>query len=494
VSDFAYPATELPSASTKDVYLRIRAMGQEPGSGGPCASDADCAADASHPYCGLADGQCSEEPATGHRPDPAAIDLLKSAFAARGITLHVDYNPLDPVIPHANHLRFSAGDACDPAEPAADYFLSAKTAPYWDAKLQYSHRYAVFGHQWCVTTPAGDSSGVAEILGNDMVVTLGDTPFHFSGSDRIRVEGGTLMHELGHSLGLEHQTPARGPNYLSVMNYRYQFTGISTVDTPVSDPPTVLASTPRLDFSGFVLPTLDEAHLDENLVLRPGSYDAVTFDCPTAIPRRGWAGGAINWNCNGVTGGATEIDTAVNVDGSLPLVYDVHPGREDWSRLAYRYQCQPSFANGAALPPDLVANDEVTIQEAIAHHDLLPILDVRIDVRNGCSSNWIFLGSKGAVSVALFGSATFDVGQVVLASLDFAGAKPISSVLTDMNGDGLLDGNVQFRQSDLNLTAASHTATLSGLLASGQAFQGSDTVNVSTGPQPKRNGNCPTLN
>jgi len=87
-------------------------------------------------------------------------------------------------------------------------------------------------------TSSGLSSGLAELLGNDFIVSLG---CGFGGSDPSGgsvgtddQQAGTFMHELGHNLNLGHggaATLAIGstnynmnckPNYLSVMNYARQ--------------------------------------------------------------------------------------------------------------------------------------------------------------------------------------------------------------------------------------------------------------------------------
>jgi putative metal-binding protein len=363
--DFLYPPGEEPNLGTKDVYLRIRAMGQRPGSfdigpgssGAGCITDDDCVifGDGLHNWCDQNSvnngfGLCSDEPATGHGLLPGVIPLLKNAFLLHGITLHVDYDPFS-VIAHADYLKFFADDVCGlGAEASATYFadgchheipiIALKVPPFWDFKLRYVYHFAVLAHDWCVNL---NTSGNAEILGNDFSITLGNVPFSFSDADRLYIEAGALMHELGHNLGLTHPSPLRGPNVLSVMNYRYEFAGIYTADQPITDPPTTSSGIRRIDFSTDVLPTLDENDLDENLILKPGSTDVVTFNCPGGVPRKGLAGAPINWNCNGFTG--DPHTGPVNIDGTTPVTYDVHVGREEWSTLQYNFQCQASFAD-----------------------------------------------------------------------------------------------------------------------------------------------------
>ena len=75
-----------------------------------------------------------------------------------------------------------------------------------------------------------DSSGYAEIGGDDFIVALGAFS-HTNAKER-----GTFVHELGHNLALTHHGNGNngGPDsviYHSVMNYRYQFAGVPGTGT-----------------------------------------------------------------------------------------------------------------------------------------------------------------------------------------------------------------------------------------------------------------------
>ena len=77
-------------------------------------------------------------------------------------------------------------------------------------------------------------SGVADRPGQGVMITLGLWRSDIPANDQVgstQVQAGTLMHELGHNLGLSHagwlSTPNCMPNYESVMSYLYQTRGLT---------------------------------------------------------------------------------------------------------------------------------------------------------------------------------------------------------------------------------------------------------------------------
>ena len=102
------------------------------------------------------------------------------------------------------------------------------------AEKNYAYHYALginkYGQDPCNTSSGSYSSGLGEILGNDLVVSLGCGFTGTNGNDDE--QAGTFMHELGHNLNLRHggftgagssnYNMACKPNYLSVMSYSRQ--------------------------------------------------------------------------------------------------------------------------------------------------------------------------------------------------------------------------------------------------------------------------------
>jgi len=220
---------------------------------------------------------------SGHKPNRQALTDVINAFAnapvvcvpgktlsqCHGIRLHIqldedlgfhiDQIPLDAsgLVPTDPNAHDANGNGVGFVQLKRAHFgtLSERIAAectdpnnastcqigFIDDKRQVFH-YAMFIHD-LQDTPT--STGWADIFGNDMVISLGEYAGHTGSTAQ---QEGVFMHELGHNLGLRHggdtDYPNCKPNYISVMNYAYQF-------------PNLVPSRP-LDFSRSVLPTLDE--------------------------------------------------------------------------------------------------------------------------------------------------------------------------------------------------------------------------------------------
>jgi hypothetical protein len=183
------------------------------------------------------------------RPSPEAIALVVQAFASApyvsptgttGIALHVDagagsvlrpgatWGPLSRAraLPWQKNLGSTATGsyewaAFDAIKSSSGGFVETGRAPIF--------HYAIFGafhdlddpHGWGAS---GNSRGIG---GTDLIVTLGNFT---DGVGTPREQAGTLMHELGHNLGLRHggcDDTNLKPGYASVMNYAYQMEGVT---------------------------------------------------------------------------------------------------------------------------------------------------------------------------------------------------------------------------------------------------------------------------
>ncbi|MFD1824432.1 choice-of-anchor D domain-containing protein [Mumia zhuanghuii] len=245
------------------------------------------------------------------RPAALAMERVIKAYEFApngGLALHLSPGSagrVDDAVEHSGDIKVMArgsgddddywdlkdgtpGDLCDGAfgtkadrsSPRCHAVLGAKRLIY---------RYALFTHRF---DEAPKTSGVADLGGQDVLISLGswsdDLLTRVGGTlsrcvtvehCKSEIEAGTFMHELGHGMGLDHggaDDVQNKPNYLSVMNYTFQF----------------LASTPTrpLDYSRWKLPTLHENSLDEAAGIAANESAATKAE----ITRR-WSATAFSW-------------------------------------------------------------------------------------------------------------------------------------------------------------------------------------------------------
>ena len=227
-----------------------------------------------------------DTPGCSHRPTQAEMDAVVAMFACQGINLIID---IDDAVPHILTME------CP--NPGTDsFFTCAGPSSFASYRSQFkdqstSWHYCLFTH-WYDDGNGIDSSGLAELPGNDLVVADGV----LSGCSNAQPfwRAATFAHELGHNLGLNHFGPNSmggniseyAPNLPSVMAYRFQLRGVASqlaADGLIGNDHLFK----ELDFSSGLMPNLVESSLQEavGLGIRP-----VDWDCSGGI------GGFVNKN------------------------------------------------------------------------------------------------------------------------------------------------------------------------------------------------------
>jgi len=267
-----------------------------------------------------------------HRPSAGAIAAIEAAFAnapvanpyagAAGITLHVDFGQGGPYVNGTNV-------GADTVVTFGAEFNAYKAVFFEPSRKGYFH-YAIFSHRH--TASANNSSGLAELYGDDFIVSL-----------QCHLEDGavskTTMHEVGHNLNLRHggfEERNYKPNYNSIMNYRFQFSGIDDDCDSIGDN--------VLDYSIGMQLGLDEDHLDESA----GVCGTVAID---------WDGGGVqsdvarNINCtSGITTACGQAELGCH-DSSCDVLADY----DDWISIILD---GPTIGDRAA--PEIITCKEVS--------------------------------------------------------------------------------------------------------------------------------------
>jgi len=108
------------------------------------------------------------------------------------------------------------------------------------------------------------------------------------------------------------------------------------------------------------------------------------------------------------------------------------------------------------------------------------VIEVTIDIKPGETPNSINLKSQGEIPVAILTTATFDATTVDPSTVRFGAdgteAAAAQSALDDINGDGLTDIILQFNTQGTGIACGDISASLTGETESGQAIQGSDSI------------------
>ena len=103
-----------------------------------------------------------------------------------------------------------------------------------------------------------------------------------------------------------------------------------------------------------------------------------------------------------------------------------------------------------------------------------------IDIKPGSDENNINLKSRGVVPVAVLTTDGFDAGTIDPATVQFAGAAPVRSMLKDVDRDGDKDMLFLFRTRQLDLDQDSTEATLTAQLTGQMTAQSTEQINDGT--------------
>jgi|GEM_PF-1831424 len=263
-----------------------------------------------------------------------------------GITIHLE---LDDLVPYDYTL-----------DPYTTEFNALKSV-YFDANRTAVYHYMIWANRYSTSTSSGVSMGIPA---TDFLVTLGGWNSNAGGTDYQKI--GTFIHELGHNLGLTHggnDHTNYKPNYLSVMNYRFQTIGVYRNGVWYN-----------FDYQRFDLPSLNESALNETLGLNGGGvatgYGTI-HSCANATVRYDYNVNApIDWNCDGDTNDTnTSADINWDIYNQPAHSYTTLGSQNNWANIIFH----GGGVIGSGLSPQELA------RRVLANFRVLPFIELTFE-------------------------------------------------------------------------------------------------------------------
>ena len=262
------------------------------------------------------------------KPTESQMRMVYDAFQEHNINLHIDVGPESTDFVTGEKW----GDLSEGNEITYTQMLNANISyDTWNSLLDISNaRKLVFHHcifgDYLYNNTNDSTSGSTPGFGQFFAVTLGGW-----GTVNDLTIAGTFMHELGHSLGLTHggcDHENYKPNYLSIMNYAFQTTG--------------LVGTGSLNYSDYKLPDIDENHINENNGIDPNGLTAGTNLGTTIFYRTN-----SEINTGPISKTSIDFNESGNIETNISM--DLNPGgnvynepisilksNEDWSNINFK--------------------------------------------------------------------------------------------------------------------------------------------------------------
>src|SRR5918994_723565 len=251
------------------------------------------------------------------------------------------------------------------------------------AKSKIFH-YVIFAH--AIDSIDNAMSGLSRgIPGMDLIVSLGNWKSgganvigHYNGNTNH--QAGTIMHELGHNLGLGHGGSDGincKPNYLSIMSYLRQM--------PVKLPPAFY----KLDYSRIELNPLNESSLDETKGVNP----RIPMDIPDVLiigNNFNFVKYPIDWNYNGrmesriaqdINLFPTIGDCAKNTPGQFLKGYD------DWDNLIFITN-QSNFGTSGSGTLERLSTENGILEEVeeLTYDDVKGMIEITLESVNNTTN------------------------------------------------------------------------------------------------------------
>jgi hypothetical protein len=495
----------------------------------------------------------------GHRPIPGAVADVVAAFANApkfsdisgkcnadacrpGIRLHVLINE---EIPHVNLIalvpgtgpalpgdplvtgtvdfdKIKAGTAFTPPAGGLGANANERANAAMLAARTLVFRYALFAHNQIPIPPSttNTSSGLAEVLGNDSVITMGSwtvpTPQpagHVGGVGSRIEQGGTLIHEFGHNLGLRHAGVGNIPNclvnYPSSMNYSLQTLSGRLPDYSKNPRCTGGPGSPP----GCVL-DVNECSVSEAAGI--GLYTGkVVYGPRSGIPPKPktidyTANAPLNYDQdnNPSETYTRDLNHTTAAGGSCapsvpspPNVCDVHQGFDDWANIQLNFRASADFLDGVTNTDGNLRSVRLSIDADknagtldLTYEESRQMSADAIDIKPNDRNNTLNRNSSQVVAVAMLSRPTatdgtdpgFDARDIDHTTVIFRGVGAATWQVSaqdcnvrDVNQDRLPDLVCTFDMTAGLLSLGEKEAAIEATFGPGdEPFSGIDSIRV----------------
>jgi len=317
----------------------------------------------------------------GITPHRTALEKVVAVFAEKGYTVHFDVGDLFDQNTNTAPQNFDLGGGNTvPFNDYTPFEYDLSSPSLFVYKMEYTDitRRPIFHYLLMASSGNEDGSisgsGIAEISGNDLMVTMGGWGLTLDTQVASNVthnyQASTIFHELGHNLGLYHggnEEVNFKPNHLSSMNYLYQLAGLSTIGNNEGD--RYYERFYPGNASCDITPNTN-SHLGstDDFIIDYSSGSSANLDESTILEVQGLNRDGslpVDFNCNAInTESLTSFDT--NQDNTISILSDV----DEWSMINLQFYMQ-SAGNRFGVPN--TNNSKVNnIQSSPANIETLP--------------------------------------------------------------------------------------------------------------------------
>lgn len=287
----------------------------------------------------------------GITPQRIAIEKVISVFNNNGYTVHFDVGDLFDQSTGTSIENFDLGGGTTvPFNDYTPFEYDQGTANLFAYKMEYAdtRRRPIFHYLLMANSGNSDGSisgsGIAEINGNDLMLTMGG--WGLSVDDQVsqnvtnNYQASTIFHELGHNLGLYHGGDEEvnfKPNHLSSMNYLYQLTGLSSIGNNEGDRYYDRFYTNNVNCDIAPSTNNQTGSTDDFIIDYSNGSSAdineSTIDETEGLKRAGST--AVDYNCNALIG-ETLTNFDANQDSQITILTDV----DEWGMIDLQFYAQ----------------------------------------------------------------------------------------------------------------------------------------------------------